>query len=107
MKFVIIFSNYVTVILYLLALLYILRASRKLNASIKPGGWYYKSVRSVVVPIVTVISAVYVWLVFRNPFRTVSSDPLVRPTYFLPDWLIVLTIVAPYIFIWLCGSLAV
>jgi hypothetical protein len=57
--------------------------------------------------VVALLSFVYAWAIFHNEFRTVSTDPLVRPTYYLPDWLIVPTIFIPYLLIWLWGGWAI
>lgn len=54
------------------------------------------------------LTSAYVWAVFHNSHRTITENPLlVRPTYFLEDWLIVLTIVIPYLITWTVGGLAI
>jgi hypothetical protein len=53
------------------------------------------------------LALIYAWAIFHNQFRTFSSDPLIKPTYFLHDWLIVATVLLPYLIIWLWGTWAV
>lgn len=52
------------------------------------------------------ISVLYTLATFTNPLREVSTVHGVRATYAMPDWLILTTIVLPYIFIWGCGLYA-
>lgn len=53
--------------------------------------------------IVLIISAFYLFLIFTNPTRQFSSDPMIPATYYLPDILILVTIVAPIIVTWWLG----
>jgi hypothetical protein len=52
------------------------------------------------------VTVLYGLVVFTSPDRLVSSDPLIRPTYFLSDPLIFLTIILPSFGMWLLGILA-
>jgi hypothetical protein len=106
-KSVAIVSSYITIALYMVAFWQLFRASQILNKTLELHGKYQKLVRPSVFITIAALAGVYVWLVFSNPFRTASSDPLIRATYFLPDSLIVLTILIPYILMWFYGSLAV
>jgi hypothetical protein len=104
-KLTTIVTNYVTVILYLWAFWQLFRASQELNtAATTPAP---KRLKPAVIGTVAVLVLLYSWAVFHNDFRTVSVDPLVRPTYFLPDWLIIFTVMIPYIVVWLWGSLTI
>lgn len=47
-----------------------------------------------------VISCVFTWLIISHHTDGPNS------TYFIPDWLTVLTIAIPYLYAWYCGSLA-
>lgn len=53
-----------------------------------------------------IATIVYVFLVFLNPNRQVPSAPGFRATFYLPDWLIVLTIMLPYLYAWYSGFVA-
>lgn len=48
------------------------------------------------VVMVAMYAAVYLWLVFTNETRQFSSTPGVAPSYYLPDFLVVTTIVVPF-----------
>jgi hypothetical protein len=55
---------------------------------------------------VLVFGSIYTYFVFQNPYRTVSSNPDITPVYGLPDALILVTIIIPYLFSWLLGATA-
>lgn len=98
--------NYLTIALYLAGFWYFWKASTDLVKSI---GLKTQKARSKAVLGVGLLGLVtaYAWFIFQNPFRTVSLDPTVIPTYFLSDPVIFFTIIIPYAIIWLLGSLAV
>jgi len=52
------------------------------------------------------VTLLYGFMVFSNPHRQVSLDPTIRPTYFLSDLLIFLTIILPSFMMWFLGILA-
>lgn len=97
--------NYTNIILYLSAFWFILKASRHLAGSIQK---VISSYKHKIIPVFMVIlSIIYFLLVFLNDYRGVSDDPLIKPTYYLPDVLIVLTIILPYIVMWTLGIVAI
>lgn len=53
--------------------------------------------------VVFLISCIYVFLLATNPTRQFSSDPALPATYYLPDILILLTIVIPILASWWLG----
>lgn len=53
-----------------------------------------------------IIAALYIPLVFSNPNRQVSVDATMAATYYLPDYVIVLSIILPNIIAWALGLLA-
>jgi len=55
---------------------------------------------------VFIISLFYIFLIFTNPSRQFSFDPAVSATYYLPDVLILSTIVLPTIIAWWLGFYA-
>ncbi len=57
--------------------------------------------------IVLLISGSYVYLLYTNPTRQFSADPTIPATYFLPDSLILITIVLPIIVSWWLGFYSV
>jgi len=97
--------NITTVGLYLLSFLFIFQGSRELNEA--KGYKENSTVRFVVMTIIIGLTTAFTWLIFHNDYRTVTNNPLIRPTYYLPDWLIVLTVIIPYIAVWIIGSMAV
>jgi hypothetical protein len=105
-KSVTIITNYVSIALYLAAFWHIFKASLSLKDMLEDGN-QVKTRNVVVLALITILSLAYIAFVFNNEFRQASSDPLVRPTYFLPDILIFSTIIIPHIIIWALGSLAI
>lgn len=56
--------------------------------------------------ILTVISAFYIVAVLNNPSRQVPVEPAQTATYYINDFLIITTIIVPYILSWMCGLFA-
>lgn len=104
--FSIILRNYLSIVLYGAGFWYLYQASRGLLKSIGGAEWasFY---RPIILAALGILSFIYIWLVFQNPFRSISLDSMIRPTYGLPDWLIVLTVIVPYILIWFIGCLTI
>jgi hypothetical protein len=55
--------------------------------------------------LVVIIAALYVPLVLSNPVRQASASPSVAATYYLPDAVIVITLIVPYLVAWTLGFL--
>jgi hypothetical protein len=102
----IIIRNYLTIIFYMAGFIYLWQASRHLLRTVKGIDWGEKY-RTITLAGVGALTFIYTWFIFQNDYRSSSNDPLVLPTYGLPDILIILTIVIPYLLIWLFGSMAV
>jgi hypothetical protein len=106
-KLVTIFRNYITIILYITSFWQLRQGSRALNQTIGLTTAAYDGARKAVYGLVAILGTAYIYTIYQNQFRTESADPLIRSTYFLPDWLILASIIAPYIMIWLLGLLAI
>ncbi len=105
-KTTVIIRSYLSVIFYFGAFWFFLQGARSLNGTLeKPDRPTQRSYLAVILTMAILIS-LYTWAIFHNDFRTVSDNPLIRPTYYLPDWLIVLTILIPYLITWSLGVLA-
>lgn len=66
------------------------------------------SPRSLVISslILTAISSFYIYVALNNPAREVPVNPGQTATYYMADWLIVSTIIIPYILTWAFGMFA-
>jgi hypothetical protein len=53
------------------------------------------------------LSGTYLYLTFTNTSRQIAVSAAMPATYYLPDWLIVLTISLPVVASWIFGTLAV
>ncbi len=56
--------------------------------------------------IVLGISSFYIFLIYTNPTRQFTSNPLIPATYYLPDVVTVITIIIPIIITWWLGFFA-
>lgn len=104
-KNIAILSQYVTLALYLTAFYFFWNASRSLVATLKPSE--LSIMRGSVLGITFILGVAYLWAIMNNATRTVSNDPLVKPTYYLTDPYIITTIALPYIAMWVLGFLAI
>ncbi len=95
-------NTYTALIFPLAAFFLASLGSRHLLASLKlkPEPWI-KSLAAIIPMLVFAIF--YLGLIFTNPARQISTIPGLQPTYYLPDFMIVLTIVIPVIATWAFG----
>lgn len=102
----VIITNYVNLILVLAAFYVIYLGAKKLPGLLKD---YNKGLSSQTIfwPIFAVVSAGFAYLTLTNPARQYPTDKVEFATYYLPDWLIVTTIVIPYIFVLYFGMRSV
>jgi hypothetical protein len=105
-KWGVIVRGYMTVIFYLFGFWYLWQGSRDLLKAVN-GSELSNKWQNFLVGALAALAVFYTWAVLNNPFRSVSSDPLVKATYYLPDILIMLTIVIPYVLIWIMGGTAI
>jgi hypothetical protein len=56
-----------------------------------------------VAPVLIVLSSVFTWLVVAQPLDSAGSPD----SYYLPNWLVIFTLVIPYLAAWLCAMMAV
>jgi hypothetical protein len=105
----IIASNYVNIVLPLIGFWFLYHGARRIAtpapSASKQTSWD-KSNPIIVGVFLAIVAPLYVYLVFTNPVRTVSTDPAIVATYHLPDILIVLTIVIPALVSWGLGMSA-
>jgi hypothetical protein len=97
-----IMNTYITIGLPLIAFWLASLGSTRLIESVKQTARSWLRSAVVLVPIV-VFGAFYITLIFTNPSRQVSANPAIPATYYLPDILIVLTIIVPVIATWAMG----
>jgi hypothetical protein len=102
-----IFRNYINIILYLASFWLLYQGSKTIKAAIGTSQRANSSLRKYVHWFVGILGVAYIYSIYHNEFRTMSQDPQINSTYHLPDALILLTIVAPYILIWLWGLVSI
>lgn len=105
-KIVTILRNNATVLLYLTSFYYFWKGSGYL---LKTLGDVNKVKLSYLYPLgtITLLGITYIYIVLNNDYRSVSDSPIIRPTYYLEDVPIFITVVIPYILTWLLGLLAI
>lgn len=101
-----IFSNYMGILFPLVGSLLMYLGSAQLTKHIQPKITRLAKATTVLFPVV-LFGIFYIFMIFTNPTRQASADPTVAATYFLPDSMIVVTIVVPVIVTWMLGLLLV
>lgn len=97
----VIITNYITVIFLLYAFTVIARGAGKLQETLSYGGYSLRQKLGILA--LVIFGLLYIYLTFTNPGRRDSSLTPFKG-YYLPDWLLVLTIVLPYLYIWYSGA---
>ena len=97
-----IISNYVTLGFTLLAFVLIYRGAQKLKPILKKYGTKI-DYQSFFPELFVMASALFIYLTFTNDARTAPTENVPLATYYLPDALILITIVLPYIAVWYLG----
>lgn len=95
-------STYLGLIFPLVGFILASLGSRHLLESLKLNAEPLAKSLTALIPM-TVFTIFYLGLIFTNPVRSVSSDPALPATYYMPDILIILTIVLPVIATWAFG----
>jgi hypothetical protein len=102
---VIITNNYLNIILLIIVGYLIWQGSRKLLAAIKVSP---KTInRNFLYVGTAAVGAVLSFLVLMNPAKTIPPDSGGPAAYYLPTWLLITTVLIPYIAIWYLGMEAV
>jgi len=101
-----IFDNYLGIIFPLAGTFLMYLGSSRLIRHIQPKTTRLAQATTVLFPVV-LFGIFYLFMIFSNPTRQTSADPNVMPTYFLPDGMIIATIVLPVVASWLFGLLFV
>ncbi len=104
-RIVIKLGNYVSVAVALVSYWFLFSAARTLLDSIKKPLNNARILPKISLP-VALVTASYVYLILANPYRTVSDNPNITPTYAMPDSRIFLTVVLPYAISWALGFMA-
>lgn len=100
----VILNNYLNILLLFAAFFYIHRGTEKLIGVVKKTSvalpqWFLLGYIA--------LSALYIFLVMHDPARQHPSGSVEVASYYLPDWLIVTTIVIPRLITWFLGAQAV
>ncbi len=100
-----IFSEYVALLVALVALGLIVRGAWQLAGLVRFRR--LALVQAVALLALAVIGITYAVLLIHDPYRSATPSPTLHSSYYLSDWLLVPTIVVPYLVVWYCGLLAV
>lgn len=95
-------NNYFNLLMLLVAFFYMHQGAQKLaKISLSVRSWPFAKSLLGVVFIIT--GSLFVYLTLANPARQFPPDNLQRAAYYLPDWLLVPTIIIPYLVIFYLG----
>ncbi len=101
-----IFSNYMGIFFPLLGFSLMFLGSTQIVSQITPRVSRIAKFTTVFFP-VALFSVFYLFMIFTNPARQFPINPSVQPTYFLPDGMIIGTVILPVIVTWFLGLLLV
>lgn len=97
-----IFNNYLGVLIPLTAFIFMYRGAKMLGGITNITVSRFSKILTT--SLFVIFSAAYIYFSLINPIRQFPDASLGgRATYYLPDWLIVLTIIIPYLYIWYNG----
>ena len=96
-----IISNYIILGLVLLAFWLLYRGSQALVGSLKKPA--VSARHKLLYSGFLIFCGLYAWVTLSNPERQFAASAGSRAAYYLPDVLLILTIVLPYIFVWFFG----
>jgi hypothetical protein len=99
-----IIDNYVATLIPLAAFYYIFTGSSYLIRNTKTTTVALQKQIIASIPLV-IFSIIYIWLLFTNPNRQVAYSADTPASFYLPDAIILLTIVVPVVLTWTFGSL--
>lgn len=89
--------NYVVLAMVFVAILLIAKGAEGLSNTLKRRATNEQlSLYGIVGPVL--LASVYTWLIIAQGHSTPGDEP-----YYLPDWLLIITFVVPYVFIWCVG----
>ncbi|OGY60011.1 MAG: hypothetical protein A3B23_02945 [Candidatus Colwellbacteria bacterium RIFCSPLOWO2_01_FULL_48_10] len=106
-KLLVILGNYISVGFPLAAFVFIWRGTKSfMTNELAQAKDIVRKYTPVFLFASAVISASYIFLALANPNRQMNLVPSMPATYYLPDWLIVASILLPYVVIWTLGLLS-
>lgn len=88
-----IIRNYVSLIFSFVAFLYISRGAESLLSTLKDKKVNYHPAISLLGPIL--LSSFFSWLVTLQ-----SQDQAAKEVYYMPNWIVILTLAVPYVYVW-------
>lgn len=99
-----IISHYVSMLLPLLAFIYISYGARGLTESVKQRPSQRATLSLTILLIV--MGTAFTFLLFKGIPHNLINSPYNQAVYYLPNWLLLFTLVIPYIFTWFVGIFA-
>lgn len=100
----VIVNNYVSMLVALVAFAYILRGAKAL-AEVTGRKFLVKN-RRMYDAVYVALAAAYSYAVLNSDYKTEPAPGTNQASYYLPDWLIVTTLLVPYLAAWYAGLLA-
>ncbi len=91
-----IFRSYISLLFPLIAFTYISLGAQGLVDTLKRQSVFHRPILSLLGPII--LASVFTWLITSQPHETASQI-----SYHLPNWLVILTLAVPYVYIWCRG----
>lgn len=102
----VIIANYIAVASALGLYYYLFKGGKTLLGTAIKGRIHPSKYSILVVVPFLVVAISYLFLIFDNPNRRMSTNPKIVPSFGLPDALILLTVALPYLLSWFLGFIA-
>lgn len=99
-----IIGNYIALIIPLIAFIFIGLGARGLADTVK-AYLSYKDMQILAIFLI-LVGTLFCYLIFHSLPGSLKLGVTAKPIYYLPNWLLLFTIVIPYISVWFYGSLA-
>jgi hypothetical protein len=100
----VIFTNYLNLVILAIAFLTIYQGSRRLMDVLKGNYTLFNQYLTIAF---IAFTAIYVFLTLQDPARQAATEIVDTATYYLPDWLTLLTVIIPRLVTWFLGLQAV
>jgi hypothetical protein len=98
-----ILRNYITLVLAIISFGLLARGAVLLVISHKEKIRYKPVMPLFMAPVMIILTSVFTWLVVANQHELSNG----QNSYYLPNWLVILTIVIPYLAAWVAGILSI
>lgn len=100
----VIINNYISLGFLLVGFIFIAYGARSIYSYIKKPA-HITTIHLLALGVLF-LGVTYAFVVMKSPYRQIAEPVSGRAIYYLPDWLILVTIILPYVFTWYLGVMS-